>query len=115
MEKIIKIIRGTTNTFDISITDESGAAYVLQDGETLRFGVKSSADDSYYCFCKTLTSENINESGDAYTLTLCPSDTEGLMFKRYCYDVGLQSGDDYYNVIPCSGFIVEHNITKWEA
>lgn len=33
---------------------------------------------------------------------------------RYCYDVGMQSGDDYYNVIPCSDFIVAHAVTKRE-
>lgn len=115
MSNTISIIRGTTNSIDIKLADESGATYLLQSDEVLRFGVKPRAEHTDYSLVKTLTSANLNSAGDAYTLTLAPADTEGMEFMRYCYDVGFQSGDDYYNVIPCSDFIVEHNITKREA
>lgn len=110
----ISIIRGTTKSIDIKLADDSGGAYILQSGEVLRFGVKTSAEQIDYILVKTLTAANLNSAGDAYTLTLMPTDTEEMEFRRYCYDVGLQSGDDYYNVIPCSDFIVEHNITNRE-
>lgn len=115
MSKSIKIIRGTTNTFDIVLQDENGAFYRLQEGETLRFGVKVSALWDEYKLLKTLTADNLNEAGTAYTLILDPADTEGLSFMTYCYDVGLQVGNDYYNVIPCSDFVVAHNITEREV
>lgn len=113
MSKTINIIRGTTNSIDIALTDESGATYLLQDGEVLRFGVKVRAEYEQYKLLKELTAADLNEAGDAYSLVLVPADTEDLSFMTYCYDVGLQSGNDYYNVIPCSDFKVNHNITSW--
>lgn len=114
MNQTIHIVRGTTESIDIILSNADGGTYSLQSDELLRFGVKASADHTDYVLVKELTSVDINTSGSAYTLTLKPSDTEGMDFTRYCYDVGLQSGDNYYNVIPCSGFIVEPSITKWE-
>lgn len=115
MSKTIEIIRGTTNTFDIALKDEAGEFYTLKAGEVLRFGVKVRANLTEYKLTKELTAENINEAGDAYVLTLRPEDTADMAFMRYCYDVGLQSGADYFNVIPCSDFVVHHNITCREV
>lgn len=115
MSSTIHIIRGTTTSIDIALTNESGGAYLLQSNEILRFGVKVRAEHTDYTLVKELTAADLNSDGTAYTLTLEPEDTEDMEFMRYCYDVGLQSGTDYYNVIPCSDFVVEHNITKREA
>lgn len=115
MDTTISLIRGTTNYFDIALADENGDRYLLQSGECLRFGVKFRAEHEGYMLVKTLTSADINNAGNAYTLRLSPADTEDLQCMRYCYDVGLQSGDDYFNVISCSNFNVLHNITKLEG
>ena len=115
MSKTISIVRGTTNAFDIALTDQTGAFYSLQPGEVLRFGVKLRADLSEYKLVKELTAADLNDKGDAYVLTLQPDDTEGLAFGRYCYDIGLQSGNDYFNVVPCSDFVIHHNITSREG
>ena len=115
MDKTIKIIRGTSNTFDIDLRKETGEFYTLGAGEILRFGVKVRASSTKYELVKELTVADLNKTGDAYTLQLVPSDTEGMEFRTYCYDIGLQTGDAYVNVVPCSHFIVGHNITKWEG
>ena len=115
MDKTINIIRGTTNAFEIALSDETGAFYVLQSGDVLRFGVKVQAYSRDYKLTKVLAAADVNAAGDAYVLTLRPEDTEGLEFRRYCYDIGLQSGEDYYNVVPCSDFVVSHNITSREV
>lgn len=115
MSKTISIVRGTTNAFDIALTDQTGAFYTLQSGEVLRFGVKLRTDLSEYKLVKDLTAADINDEGSAYVLTLRPDDTEDLACCRYCYDIGLQSGSDYFNVVPCSDFVLHHNITGREG
>lgn len=109
----IRIVRGTTNGVSIAITDEAtGDPYVLGEGEILRFGVKNLPTETTYIFTKEVTEAN---EGDEYVFTIDPSDTIGLSFGSYWYDIGLQSGDDYYNIIPASSFELVYNITKWEA
>ena len=107
--------RGTTNTFNIALRKENGDFYTLASGDVLRFGVKVRASSTKYELLKELTIANINAAGDAYVLQLDPADTEGMEFRTYCYDIGLQTGSDYFVVVPCSDFIVHHNITKREA
>ena len=111
MKEPIAIVRGTTNTFEITVTDADGNLYTAGDGESLVFGVKKSPKDEDYTFKKTaVTGEN-----GAYSVKVEPGDTEGLDFGRYFYDVGLQSGTDFFNVIPCSPFDICENITSREG
>lgn len=115
MEKTINIIRGTTNTFNIALKDETGAFYQMQAGDVLRFGVKVRANLDTYELVKEMTAADLNSTGDAYVLHLTPADTEDMELRRYCYDIGLQTGTDYFNVVPCNDFILHHNITKREV
>lgn len=115
MDRTIKIIRGTTNSFEIALKNEEGNFYMMQPGDVLRFGVKTRASLNTYELLKEMTAADINDAGDAYVLQLDPADTENMDFRRYCYDIGLQTGGAYFNVIPCSDFIVHHNITKREV
>lgn len=115
MKQPLSIIRGTTQTINIAVRDESGATYSLADGEVLRFGVKKRPEDpENQCLIKKeLTIENLD--GAYYVLTLLPTDTKELPFGTYHYDVGLQSGTNYYNVIECSDFNLCYNITLPEV
>lgn len=109
MAKDITIIRGTSNTFDIPIRDANGTPYVLQDGEFVVFGLKKNKKDTECVLTKTI------EAGieGTYTLKLYPTDTLDLECRQYFYDVGVQCGEDFYNVIEPSGFTIAANITKW--
>lgn len=110
MKQVLSIIRGTTNVFMVAVQDSSGSPYLLAEGETLIFGVKARPGDEDYTIVKTLTSDNL--LNDAYIVRLNPEDTEDLSYGRYCYDIGLQRGTDYYMVLPCSDFNINHNITE---
>lgn len=111
---MINIIRGTTNDLSLSIEDENGEQYTLQDGEKIIFGVKSNAENSDYDIVKTLTSADMVDN--AYTIKLIPDDTLGLPFGQYYFDIGLQTADgDYYMVVPCDEFCVCKAITAKEA
>lgn len=110
MKQDIAIIRGTTNTFSISISDASGNPYVLQSGDTIRFGVKSFQNNATYDISKTLTSAS--RVGDVYQFTISASDTINLACGGYFYDIGLQNSNGYFNIIECSNFTISQNITK---
>lgn len=102
-------MRGTTNDISVSLYDADGEPYVLEEGEVLRFGVKSSLKDKTYVIIKDITVGN--EQG-VYTFSLAPDETQGCDFGIHYYDVGLQSGTDYYNVIECSAFEILYNVTN---
>lgn len=115
MKQPLAIIRGTTQVVNISVNDPGGGAYKLTAGEVLRFGVKRKPEDpdSECVIKKELTAENLDDN--VYVLTLLPADTRDLPFGSYFYDVGLQSGNNYYNVIECSDFVIGYNITAPEV
>lgn len=106
----ISIIRGTTQMVNIDLVDAGGNPYSIGSDEVIRFGVKRHPEDEEYLLIKELTIDNQDEVG-TYVLTLAPVDTERMKFGRYYYDVGMQSGEQYYNVIECSTFNIRYNIT----
>lgn len=113
MKQPLAIVRGTTKTMTISVTAEDGSVYTLEEGEVLRFGVKKHPGDTAYLFSKDMSSSSLADG--VYSFKIDPADTEDLDFGCYYYDVGLQHGSEYFNVIPCSDFRVEYNVTKREV
>ena len=113
MKQPLIIVRGTTKTMTVRVTNEDGSIYILQNNEILRFGVKKQPGDSAYLFSKEMSSDSYSDG--VYQFIINPADTENLDFGCYYYDVGLQSGSEYYNVIECSEFRVGYNITQREV
>lgn len=107
------MIRGTTHPINVSLRDPSGAVYTLAEGEVLRFGLKRHPEDKECLIKKELTSAHLKDN--VYVLILDPADTAELEFGTYYYDVGMQSGTTYKNVIECSKFKIDHNITLPEV
>lgn len=106
----LEVIRGTTKSFSVNITDANGEPYSMEDGDVVRFGVKRESGDEAYLIKKEVTE---GENG-VFTFTLDPEDTIGLALGWYKYDIGLQTGDDYFNVIPYSRFVLAPNVTEKE-
>ncbi len=113
MKQPLAIVRGTTKTMTIGVTAEDGSTYELEEGEILRFGVKKHPGDSTYLFSKEMSASSLTDG--VYTFKIDPVDTENLDFGCYYYDVGLQHDNEYFNIIPCSDFRVEYNVTKREV
>lgn len=109
MKQDIEIIRGTTNTFAVTVKDKStGNLYEMAEGEIIRFGVKKKPEHEDYVLLKEFTTM----TDGVCEIRIAPDDTASLPFGKYFYDVGLQSGADYFPVIKPSVFHIKANITK---
>lgn len=109
MAQRIEIVRGTTETFAITVTDGNKNLYTLADGEVIKFGIKRKAEDKDPIFVK----KAIQGENGVYAITLAPSDTADLPCGKYLYDVGLQSGGAYHSIIKPSTFEILPNVTEW--
>ena len=109
MVQKIEVIRGTSNPFEITITDANHNLYTLGAGEKVLFGVKKDPDDQEYIFLKTITTG----TNGVFAVTVDPEDTADIAPGYYFSDVGLQAGNDYFNVIEPSPFDILQNVTKW--
>lgn len=108
MAQRIEIVRGTTKTLAITVTDSNNELYTLADGEKVVFGVKRKPEDENPVILKSVAS---GENG-VYAVTLAPTDTENLPFGKYFYDAGVLSGSNYHNIIEPSPFHILPNATK---
>lgn len=103
----IEIVRGTTNIFNIEVFDSSGNPYEPSDGESLVFGIKKNPEDPEPVFQRVAS----GGTNGIFTVKIKPSDTEKVSHGSYIYDVGLKSGDDFYNIIEPNMFIIRANVT----
>jgi len=108
MQKI-EIIRGTTNVLQITLTDGDGKLRALSSGEKIIFGLKYKVTDHETIFNRAATTVDLG----LYNVELAKEDTAELDPGKYYYDVGLQSGDDYFNIVEPSPFIIQSEVTKW--
>lgn len=109
----IRIVRGASCDFELPVTDAQKQPYTLAEGEFFRFGVKRFPGNGMYLIRKDFA--DAGEEPGVYLFSLSPDDTSELDFGSYFYDVGLQSGEDYFPVVPCSAFEICFNVTEWEA
>lgn len=108
----IEIVRGTTAVQQIRIV-ESDQPYILSDDEYLRFGVKEAGYNTRFLINKKFTSKDQDKYTGIIEFKILPKETEKWPIKTYKYDIGLQSGEDYFIIIPESDFIVRQNITQY--
>ena len=103
----INIPRGTSLGLGITVLNADGTEHDCTS-ETIRFGVKADPNDSDFLISKTADYDSENE---CYVVSISPSDTATLPYERYWYDIGLQSGTDYYMLVEASAFNVTKAIT----
>ena len=108
MAQKIEIVRGTSNTLEINIVDANGTPYALESGEKLVFGIKKNPEHKEVIFAKVGTSI---QKG-LYQVDILPEDTEGLKSGTYYYDVSIESGVNFYNVIELTQFVLLANVTS---
>ena len=101
----IKLTRGDTARLTVPITNETtNAEYVMGENDTLTMTVKKNITDTEPALQKVLVGLN--------TFHIKPSDTAGLDFGKYKYDVELTTADgDVYTVIEPSTFEILKEVT----
>lgn len=109
-ETELHMVRGTTMTLEIELTAEDGQPYVMLQGDVVRFGVKQAPGVGVYRILK----ETGTLTDGIGTVQITPEDTERMEPGRYAYDIGLQSGDDYFMAVGWSDFVLEPNVTEKE-
>lgn len=79
---MIKLTRGDTFVCDIKMTKQDGYPYDPEEGDVIRFAMKSSVKDEEPLILKEIPIGTMQ-------LMLNPEDTKELPFGVYCYDVEL--------------------------
>ena len=104
-DNAIHLTRGDTARISLAVTASDGTAYDYSE-DTVLFTVKANTMTADTLIEKTVTDGVIN---------LTTSDTNGLSYQTYVYDVQLvTAGGDICTVIPPSKFIVEQEVT-WQV
>lgn len=100
----IELTRGDTARLTVNITDDAGQNYEPQEGDTLTLTVKTTVKDSEFLFQKTVTGSNL--------IHIEPTDTAGLDFNTYVYDVELATKNgDVYTIISKNKFKILEEVT----
>lgn len=103
----IKLTRGDSASIGVDLTNPDGSAYELQSGDILMFTVK------YNCITEDIIIQK-DISSNA-TINILPSDTNGLLYGNYYYDVQLtKANGDVNTVIPPRDFIIDKEVTFYE-
>lgn len=101
---VVTLTRGDTARLSVDLTGEDGTAYEMAAGDTLALTVKRSTADADALISK--------ESKGSSAFVLDPSDTSGLAYGRYRYDVQLTTaGGDVCTVCGPSAFVVGEEVT----
>ena len=104
----IKIPKGTTYNAVVVLS-----GYEYQSGDVMRFGVKAEDLSGSLLISKQLSYDS---GTGGFPLELVPSDTAGMRFGTYLYDIGLQTADDdYFIPVECDEFIVGMAVTQIET
>lgn len=99
----IKIIRGDSGVFNISITDTDGNPVELTDDDILTFTLRRAARNPTIILQKVIIGGELN---------INPTDTEGLAFGAYVYDIELRRANGYVDtVIPPHEFLLMEEVT----
>lgn len=100
----VQLTRGDTARLTVDITDDAGQVYFVQQDDVLTLTVKKSYEDTEPCFQKIVTGGN--------TFHIEPTDTKGLEFGKYKYDVQLDTASgDSYTVVADKVFTVLKEVT----
>ncbi len=110
MKLNMDVPRGTTQLIRLRLSESDGSERDYTEADTVRFGVKSDANDDEFIISKTAVYDTEEK---CYVVELAPEDTALLPFDRYWYDIGLQTSDgEYFMLIEKSEFNLTRAITK---
>lgn len=98
----ITLTRNTSASIGVTLTDLEGETYVLNENETLRFGIKMRPESDAVQVLKIIDSSALDVEAGVYYFNLTPADTAELRLGNLWYDIVLQTGEDMYPVVDLS-------------
>lgn len=98
----ITLTRNTSASISVTLTDLEGETYVLNENETLRFGIKMRPESDAVQVLKIIDSSALDAEAGVYYFNLTPADTAELRLGNLWYDIVLQTGKDMYPVVDLS-------------
>lgn len=102
----ITITRGDSGIAEITLTTDEGEEYTPQEGDSIRFAVKSNRFTpkmTEFVDLEPLIEKNIPITD--LNLRLVPNDTKNLPFGSYLYDLELTFADGYVDTfVNCAAF-----------
>lgn len=99
----ISLTRGDTARITVSAKNADGTVYALQEGDTLTFTMQRSVYDA---------SDKLSKRIENGILIIEPSDTAGLEFGKYTYDIQLTlANGDVNTIIPPSDFTILEEVS----
>lgn len=102
--KNVTLTRGDSCQIAVPLTKADGATYELADEDTLALTVKRFTSDA-----AALISKTMDETG---TFVFEPSDTKGLRYGTYRYDVQLTTAaGEVFTVVKPRNFIIDEEVT----
>ena len=106
--KNIYLTRGDSAYITITIRNQSGELYEVQDSDELRLQVRTSPNTGKLVFEGRL----IKESKTSFVWYIRPEDTSECKISDLYYDCQLTlSNGDVFTVIPCSKFVLKDEVT----
>lgn len=103
-DNTVELTRGDTARLSVTVTNDDGEEYDIQDTDTLTLSMKKKVKDSEVLVTKSVIGSNV--------FHIKPEDTSGLQFGTYVYDVQINTADgDVYTVIPPSEFKIGEEVT----
>ena len=100
----VALTRGDSADLTVVIKDLAGNTYELQTGDVLKFTLKSNCETSTIIIQKDCSSDSM--------IHLTPSDTNGLKYGIYKFDVQLTlANGKVYTVIPPHDFEITKEVT----
>lgn len=100
---VIYLTRGDTAVLSLSIKQDDGTEYVIENGDSILFTIKRSTKEKTVILQKAVADGKIK---------INPEETASLDYGSYCYDVQLKKADGTVaTVITPSPFIVTEEVT----
>lgn len=110
----LEIARGTSLVIELTVLiKNSESDFVPEPTDVFRFGVKKNAFQTSELISKSYPGTDYNSNTGTLDISLVPSDTASLNFGTYLFDIGLQRGEDYYQLVKASPFKIVENVTQW--
>lgn len=108
--------RGDTKILNIHVSDENGSPYAPAPGDKITLTVRKKSDKGELVIQKTTGDADVAITATGWEIIIQPSDTSGLEYSSYVYDIEVVLEDGYVQtIIPISTLTLGKEVTYTEV